>query len=80
MHMPDKVTTYDESILPYFSLILGILKNGDTSATKLFATVRNRLSADLQLFVEALDALFALRQIAFRDDTEELTYVGGNSI
>jgi hypothetical protein len=46
----------------------------------LYEKIKSAIGGDVILFTETLDCLFALGQIDFCAETEELTYVGGNTM
>ena len=62
MLLPSKVTSYNESILSKFPLVLSTLKKSDMSALDLFGTVKNGV-VDVGEFLEVLDCLYALNKI-----------------
>ena len=75
MKLPNKVTSYQESILSKFNVILDAMCNRDVSLTELYsATYQNFF--DMSEFIDVLDVLFALNKLEYNDELEVLHYVG----
>lgn len=72
MKLPNKVITYNESILRLFPIILSTLKIKDYSVIELYFKINIR---DINEFMDALDCLYAINKITFNDLTRELHYV-----
>ena len=79
MRLPNKVTSYPNSVVSRFPDILDALKQQDMSPKELleFTTSGNK---DMGDFLSALDCLFALGQIELLDEGRVLHYVEGNSL
>ncbi len=73
MRFPSKVTTFNESILPKFPIVLNELKKEDLKPEDLFRRLKRNLRS-LKEYVEILDALYALGEIEIIDE-EVLHYV-----
>lgn len=73
MRLPDKITPYDDSVLPLLLKILKQLIDCEKSPTALFAQLKG---ADTSEFIEAMDCLYALGKIDFTDDGRGIRYVG----
>lgn len=74
MKIPSKVTTYKESTIAKFPIILEILEKSDMTPPDLYAKVRKSKIKDITEFVEVLDCLYAMNKIEIRE--EVLHYVG----
>ena len=74
MKLPNKVTSYEESILGKLVPILDLLSQKNMQIYELYAETREKYSSYSD-FVDALDCLFALRNIEYLDDEEVLHYV-----
>lgn len=75
MRLPNKINSFNESILSKFPAVLSVLEQGDMSASTLYAAV-NRKMDDVGDFIEILDSLYALGQIDYIKETRSLRYVG----
>lgn len=75
MRLPNKVTSYKESVLSKLKVLLDVMSNRDVSLTELYSvTYQNFL--DMSEFIDALDVLFALNKLEYNDELEVLHYVG----
>jgi len=79
MRLPNKVTSYANSIIAFFPDILEALAQQDMSPKKLFelTTLRKNDMAD---FLNALDCLFALGKIELIEEGRVLRYVKRDSM
>jgi hypothetical protein len=75
MRFPSKNTSFSESIIAKFPVVLGALEHRDISASELFRAVRNE-TEDIGEFIEILDCLFALGKLELNAETRSLHYVG----
>ncbi len=73
MKFPSKVTSYKESTISLFPVILTYLEKVDMTPSALYKKIKNKVSG-IQEFLEILDCLYALNKIDF--DGEEIHYVG----
>jgi len=73
MKLPNKVITYNESIISKFPIVLSILRNEDCKAIELFNQIKNRIE-DIDNFLDVLDCLFALGAINLNEQTRRLHY------
>ncbi len=73
MRLPNKVISYNDSIISTFPIILGILKDKDYSIIELYDRIK--ASWDIECYIDALDSLFALGKIEIDEDTRRLHYV-----
>lgn len=64
MRFPSKVTSFNESIIGKFPIILKELSNQDLSPNNLYRNVKNKVK-NLTEFIEILVCLFALSEIQF---------------
>lgn len=69
MPLPNKLFSYEQSILSKFPLILGKLQNSSYTVQQLYLEVKDNVNC-ISEFAEILDALFALRKIDFSDTGE----------
>ena len=75
MKLPNKVTSYQESILSKLNVLLDVMCNRDISLTELYSVTHQNFS-DMSEFIDALDVLFALNKLEYNDELEVLHYVG----
>lgn len=64
MLLPNKLISYDQSILPKFPVVLKELKNGPMSVHDLYKRVIKKMSG-VSEFIDTLDCLYALGKIEF---------------
>ena len=74
MILPSKVTSYRNSVLAKFPVILSELAAGSLSPRALYGKVRSHVK-DIGEFVEILDCLYALGKIELDEESGELRYV-----
>lgn len=74
MLFPNKVISYNESILSKFAPILNRLKKSPMRVSDLYQGVCNS-SSDISEFIDALDCLYALRAIEYDSEKEVICYV-----
>ncbi len=74
MLLPNKLISYDQSILPKLPIILKELKKGPISVKELYKRVIKRMSG-ISEFIDALDCLYALGKVEFDEEEEVLRYV-----
>ncbi len=74
MRLPNKVTSYKESILSKFVPILLALSQNDMSPMELYLATQNNYN-DVMEYIDALDCLFGLNRIIFIEELEVLHYV-----
>lgn len=73
MKFPSKVTSYKESSLALFPVILKYLEKKDMTLSELYKKTRGKMSG-IQEFLEILDCLYALNKIELEGGV--LHYVG----
>ena len=73
MKFPSKVTSYKESSLALFPVILKYLEKKDRTPSELYKKTRGKMSG-IQEFLEILDCLYALNKIELEGGV--LHYVG----
>lgn len=73
MKFPSKVTSYKESTIAVFPVVLSQLEKKDMTPSELYKKVKNKVSG-IQEFMQILDSLYALNKIEL--DREVLHYVG----
>lgn len=74
MILPDKLFSYNESVLSKFPIVLRELKKSSVDAAELYHAVKNKM-ADVSEFIEVLDCLYVLGKIEYDSDAEVLRYV-----
>lgn len=77
MKLPNKVTSYSESVLSKFPVVLSLLSNNDLSPSTLYYLLQNTFSG-ISEFIEILDCLFALKVIELNEAKGVLHYVKRN--
>lgn len=75
MRFPSKVTSFNDSILSKFPIILNKLKLKDYPVTLLYEELQKEIT--IEDFVDVLDCLFALEQITLKK--EIIHYVKRNT-
>lgn len=73
MRFPSKVTTFNESIIAKFPLVLKELENYNLSPSDLYSRIKKKING-IQEFVEIIVCLYSLNKIEFTDG-EVLRYV-----
>ena len=71
MQLPNKLYSYNNSILPVLPIILRELKKEPLPLDKLFLKTRSRIE-DPSDFIFAMDYLYALRKVIVDDNGEVL--------
>lgn len=73
MRFPSKVTSYNDSILSKFPLVIKELTIEDLTPEKLFLRLKSKMD-DINEFIDILSCLFAINEIVLIDE-EVLHYV-----
>ena len=66
MKFPNKVTSYKDSTLSKFPIVLGKIKIKDYPVSILYKELEDKIT--LQDFIDVLDCLFVLNQITLRKE------------
>ncbi|MGN1356342.1 MAG: ABC-three component system middle component 7 [Succinivibrionaceae bacterium] len=74
MKIPSKVTSYKESTISKFPIVLAILKKSDMTPADLYIKVKKNKIQDITEFVEVLECLYVLNKIELQEGN--LHYVG----
>lgn len=74
MLLPNKLFSFDESVLAKFPLMLSLLSKSPMSVGDLYIKVEKRVSG-VSEYIEILDCLFALNRISYDDEKGVLMYV-----
>lgn len=74
MLLPNKLFSFDESILSKFPLVLTTLQASPMSVSSLYLKVKNRI-VSVNDYIEILNCLFALGKIDYDDKEGVLKYV-----
>jgi len=75
MRFPSKNTSFSDSIIAKFPIVLGVLERADVSASELYRAVKDT-TEDIGEFIEILDCLYALGKLELNAETRSLHYVG----
>jgi hypothetical protein len=67
MQLPNKLFSYNESILSKFPIILKILEKEPLTVGSLYVKIEKQVSS-INEYIEILDALFALNKIIYDDE------------
>ena len=76
MRFPSKVTTYKESVISKFPIVLQDLENSDMTPTWLYHKLKEKFNYGLAEYIDVLDCLYSLGKITLDMKTETLHYVG----
>jgi hypothetical protein len=77
MRLPNKINSFNESVISRFPVLLNILEDSDMTVSELYNTVKKN-TEDVGDFIEVLDCLYALGQIEYNAETRLLHYVSRN--
>lgn len=77
MRLPNKINSFNESVISKFSIILSVLEQDDMKVSDLYNTVKKQTD-DVGDFLEILDCLYALGKIEYNTETRLLHYAGRN--
>lgn len=75
MQLPNKITTYEESIISKFLPVLRIIEKNDSHILSLYYAVKSEVDG-VDNFLMVLDCLYALGKINFNDEGRMVCYVG----
>ncbi|MBQ6996416.1 MAG: hypothetical protein IJN64_18315 [Lachnospiraceae bacterium] len=75
MRLPNKVTSYQESVLSKLIVLLDVLCTKDISIIGLYSDTKQCFS-DISEFIDTVDVLFALNKIEYNENLGVLHYVG----
>jgi hypothetical protein len=74
MRLPNKITTFNESVLSKLAPVLRVLENGDIPIMALYERVRAEVE-DVDVFLTTLDCLYALGKISLNEEERTISYV-----
>lgn len=74
MQLPNKLYSYNYSILSKFPILLKSLQKGDVQVLSLFMSNQDKFES-INDFIETLDALYALRKIDYDDEKGVIHFV-----
>ena len=74
MQLPNKLYSYNYSVLSKFPILLKSLQKGDVQVLSLFMSNQDKFES-INDFIETLDALYALRKIHYDDEKGVIHYV-----
>ena len=66
MKLPSKVTSYKESTISKFPIILKLLKEKDYTVSSLYTKIKNKIS--INDYVDVLICLYILNQITLKNE------------
>lgn len=75
MKFPNKVISYEESILSKLTVILNVLSRKDEFLIELYHDTQ-KYFIDMPEFIDAIECLFVLNKVDYNEDLEVLHYVG----
>lgn len=78
MKFPSKVTSYKESSVSQFPVVLSLLEQNPMTPRELYSKFKKTKDISLQEFMDILDCLYALNKIEFRE--EVLYYVSSDTM
>lgn len=74
MKLPSKVTSYRESVISKFPIVLESLSYSNETPRQLYEKEKQQFN-DINEYMEVLDALFLLGKVGYDDVLGELYYV-----
>ena len=74
MKLPSKVTSYKESVISKFPIVLESLSYSNETPRQLYEKEKHKFN-DINEYMEVLDALFLLGKVGYDDVLGELYYV-----
>ena len=74
MKLPNKITSFKESSLSKFPIILECIQERDRTPLELYVKTKRNFES-ISDYIETLDYLFALNRISLNPDTGRTTYV-----
>ena len=74
MKLPSKVTSYKESVISKFPIVLESLSYSNETPGQLYEKEKQKFN-DINEYMEVLDALFLLGKVGYDDVLGELYYV-----
>lgn len=74
MRLPSKVTSYKESIIYKFPILLEEVKKGTISLNSLYIEVENEFKG-VSEYIETLVCLYAMNRLGYDENKEEVFYV-----
>lgn len=74
MKLPSKVTSYKESVISKFPIVLESLSYSNETPRQLYEKEKRKFN-DINEYMEVLDALFLLGKVGYDDVLGELYYV-----
>lgn len=79
MIFPDKLISFQNSILAKSIYILKVLNTHKLSASDLFIEVKDHFE-DISEFIVALDVLFALNRLKYNEELQVMEYARTNKL
>lgn len=74
MKLPNKITSYKESILSKLPIILNELRDNQVSINDIYIKNERKFES-IDQFIDALDCLYALGKIQYDEESERIVYV-----
>lgn len=79
MRLPSKVTTYKQSVIYKFPIVLKELQKYDYAPDELYRKVKSKVEG-VDEYVEILECLYILGKIDYLDEQELIHYVDRNML
>lgn len=74
MRLPSKITSYEDSLLNKFPLLMKNIEKGGISIYELYEITKKYFD-DVEQFIDALDYLYALNKIELDKESEKIINV-----
>jgi hypothetical protein len=74
MLLPNKITSFNESVISKFAKILRILEQSPVAVHELYRAVKSGTN-DIEDFLITLDCLYALGKVDFNEERSVIYYV-----
>ena len=78
MRFPSKVTSYKDSALSQFPVVLSLLEQTPMTPGELFSKLKKTKKMSIQEFMDVLDSLYALNKIELHE--EVLHYLASSTM
>lgn len=74
MLLPNKLYSYNESIISKFPIVLQILRKSPCGVSELYIKLQREVTGTTE-FMDILDCLYALGKVKYDEEAEVLKYV-----
>ncbi len=79
MLLPNKLCSYNESVLSKLTVTLKVLEKGPVTVLALYNSVSRYVSGIVE-YMDVLDCLYALQKVEYDEKKGVLTYVAGDPV